>query len=1125
MATQIPVDPTVSSANTLKLENTHNRDVLIAIEKKYQKEWQKNKVFESDAPTTDEIPFNSVPAADIRDKHPKYFGTFAYPYMNGTLHAGHSFTISKVEYTAGFNRLLGKRVLFPLGFHCTGMPIKACADKLVEDVKRFGKNFENYHEEDEQTTADSNGVAVAPTQGVNVKDDITKFKSKKGKQAAKTVKANYQFQTMLAMGIPKEEIHKFADANYWLEYFPPLCEQDLIDFGARIDWRRKFVTTDANPFYDAFVRWQMNRLHEMNKILYGKRYTIYSPKDGQPCMDHDRTKGEGVGPTEYTALKLKVKEWSAEAAKEIESKIPKDANVYFVPATLRPETMYGQTCCFVGPKINYGVFKVSDKEYFVVTKRAAWNMAFQGRFFDEDNFPRDQSELQPVVELPGSVFVGTLVDAPLSVHTEGVRILPMETVSATKGTGVVTCVPSDSPDDYATVRDLAKKAEFYGIKKEWAELEIIPLIETPAYGNLAAKFLVESKKIQSPKDTTLLAEAKDLAYKEGFYNGTMLVGEFKGEKVTEAKDKVRSALIKSGDAFPFADPSAEVISRSADECVVAYVPQWFLNYGPNDKEWQQTVLNYVKDENGLKTYTQETENQFVANLEWLNQWACARTYGLGSKLPWDPKFLVESLSDSTIYMSYYTIAHFLHGDKFGKTPGLLNITPDQMTDDVWDYVFTRTNDVESVSQSSKIPVQDLQTMRRSFEYWYPLDLRSSGKDLIPNHLTFFLYIHLALFPREYWPKSVRSNGHLLLNGDKMSKSTGNFLTLSQAVKKFGADATRIALADAGDGMEDANFEEKGANAAIMRMYTLKEWIEDTMNDKNLRDSEGEVIWDKLFDDEMNMLVHEAYQHYSDTNYKLALKSALYDFQSARDFYREACNSSGTPMSRALIHRYVELQALLIVTIAPHWAEHIWLEVLHKPQSIQLARWPEVPAADAVLGAAREYVRVTSSNITSAEAQAAKKMAKGKTAAFDPRKPKRITIFVATAFPAWQDKYVDLVRQAFEKSSLQDDRALNGQVAKLGMGKGQEMKKAMPFVQALKKRLVVNHETPAVVFERKLPFDEVDILNRMKKGLMKTTGCREVVVVTVTEDNKAGLPPLAEQAVPGSPSFLFENVEV
>lgn len=836
---------------------TFKRDALIANERKYQEQWRQSHVFEANAPSTSEIPFNSMPASAIREKHPKYFGCFAYPYMNGTIHAGHSYTISKTEFTAGFARLAGKRSLFPLGFHCTGMPIKACADKLVDDVKRFGNNFENYVEESED---EPNGVAVAPTEDMT-KEDITKFSGKKSKAANKNVKAKYQFQTMLAMGIPKDEIHKFADANYWLEYFPPICRDDLDRFGARIDWRRQFVTTDANPYYDAFVRWQMNRLKELDKILYGNRYTIYSPKDGQPCMDHDRTEGEGVGPTEYTALKLLVKEWSPEAEKALSGKIHKDAKVYFIPATLRPETMYGQTCCFVGPKIEYGVFRVSEKEYYVVTKRAAWNMAFQGTFFDSENFPKDQSELPPIAIMPGSAFIGTLVKAPLSIHTDGVRILPMESVLATKGTGVVTCVPSDSPDDYATILDLAKKAAYYGIKKEWAELEIVPVLETPTYGNLTAKALVEKLKIKSPKDEKQLKEAKDLAYSEGFYKGTMVIGKFKGQPVQEVKEKVRESLINSGDAFPFADPSDRVVSRSADECVVAYLGQWFLNYGENDAKWQKTVIDWVND--GLNCYTADTRNAFIGNLEWLNRWACARTYGLGSKLPWDKTFLVESLSDSTIYMSYYTIAHFLHGDKFGKTPGLLSIQPDQMLDEVWDYIFTRRELGDEILKQSGIKKDDLETMRREFEYWYPLDMRASGKDLIPNHLTFFLYIHIALFPPEYWPRSVRVNGHLVLNGSKMSKSTGNFLTLSDAVNKYGADATRIALADAGDGIDDANFEEASANGAILRLHTLWQWIEDTLQDQNLRDEHGSEIWDPLFDDEMGTLVHEARGHYEE----------------------------------------------------------------------------------------------------------------------------------------------------------------------------------------------------------------------------------------------------------------------
>ena len=63
----------------------------------------------------------------------------------------------------------------------------------------------------------------------------------------------------------------------------------------------------------------------------------------------------------------------------------------------------------------------------------------------------------------------------------------------------------------------------------------------------------------------------------------------------------------------------------------------------------------------MNTYGTETRNAFEGTLGWLNQWACARSYGLGTKLPWDHAFMVESLSDSTIYMSYYTVASYLQG--------------------------------------------------------------------------------------------------------------------------------------------------------------------------------------------------------------------------------------------------------------------------------------------------------------------------------------------------------------------------------------------------------------------------------------------------------------------------------
>lgn len=92
-----------------------------------------------------------------------------------------------------------------------------------------------------------------------------------------------------------------------------------------------------------------------------------------------------------------------------------------------------------------------------------------------------------------------------------------------------------------------------------------------------------------------------------------------------------------------------------------------------------------------------------------------------------------------------------------------------------------------------------------------------------------------------WPKGVRANGHLMLNSAKMSKSEGNFLTLSESIEKFSADGMRLTLADAGDSVEDANFVESTADAAILRLFTFIEWVKEMVAAKpTLRTGTGEI---------------------------------------------------------------------------------------------------------------------------------------------------------------------------------------------------------------------------------------------------------------------------------------------
>ncbi|KAI5481583.1 leucine-trna ligase [Pseudohyphozyma bogoriensis] len=1101
-----------SSATAAPAANTTKRDFLIALETAAQKKWADAKVFEANSPFLKgeiAIPTGSEPSEfvglgdKIRETRPKWFGNFPYPYMNGSLHLGHAFTISKIEFAAGFERMRGKEVLWPVGFHCTGMPIKSAADKLIREMEMFGQDFENYKAPEEAAPVVESPAAAKSTDP---------SKATKGKLAAKSTGLTYQFQIMESIGVPRADIKKFADPQHWLTYFPPIAQEDITTFGGRVDWRRSFITTPANPYYDSFVRWQMNKLKGLGYIKFGKRYTIYSPKDGQPCMDHDRQSGEGVGPQEYTAIKMPVVEWGAAASKIAEK--TQDKKVVMVAATLRPETMYGQTNCFVGPSVSYGLYPSSttigstEKVYYLVTPRAARNMAFQGLLEEDGVVP------ESLLTIKGSELIGTRVEAPNSVH-QTVYVVPMESVSATKGTAVVTCVPSDSPDDYITTMDLRKKAEYYKIDPAWVSLDIVPVLETPTYGDLTAKALCEKLKINSPKDTKQLLEAKEIAYKEGFYGGTMVIGECKGQKVEEAKAKVRESMIQQGFAFAYSEPENMVMSRSADECVVALCDQWYLDYG--QPEWLAKAERLLAN---MNTYQKETRNSFEGTLGWLRQWACARSYGLGSPLPWDPQFLVESLSDSTIYMAYYTISHLLHGPPIdGSVVGPLGVTHEQMTDEVWEYIYANG----PFPNPSPVPLETANKLKAEFSYFYPMDIRSSGKDLIPNHLSFCIYVHAALFAEEHWPKSMRANGHLMLNGEKMSKSTGNSLTLKDSLVKYGADATRISLADAGDSIEDANFEETTANAAILRLKTLIEWCEETLKNKGqLRTGAADSFWDRIFANELNKAIELTEEAYDKALYKEALKHGFYSVLAARDAYRDATAQEGG-MHVDLVLRFIRIQTLLLTPVAPHVAEHLWTELLGETTSIQLAQFPKIdaPVDQGVLDAGL-YVRDVIKDIRDQELNFAKKKAKGKTAgAFDPSKPKAVKVFVAKGFPAWQEAAVEIVRGARSADGKVDDAKVKEELTSKGLIKD---KKYMPFIAAFKRKLA--QLGPEVAFNRTVLFDEKEALEAAMSYIKRQLGIDNIFLTTV-EDAKEGEDGYSEQIVgaaePGTPGIVFYNV--
>lgn len=188
--------------------------------------------------------------------------------------------------------------------------------------------------------------------------------------------------------------------------------------------------------------------------------------------------------------------------------------------------------------------------------------------------------------------------------------------------------------------------------------------------------------------------------------------------------QIRAEMIAAGLAYPYAEPEKRVVSRSGNECVVALADQWYLKYG--EPEWQAQVRDHVQST--MELYNPQTKKDFLLTIEWLHEWACSRGYGLGTRLPWDPQYVIESLSDSTIYMAYYTIAHLLQGPPngdataenasflSGSKAGLAGIAAADLTDDVWNYIFLNKEFPEFPTNTT-LKKEQVDVLRNEFEYW------------------------------------------------------------------------------------------------------------------------------------------------------------------------------------------------------------------------------------------------------------------------------------------------------------------------------------------------------------------------------------------------------------------------
>jgi leucyl-tRNA synthetase len=336
-------------------------------------------------------------------------------------------------------------------------------------------------------------------------------------------------------------------------------------------------------------------------------------------------------------------------------------------------------------------------------------------------------------------------------------------------------------------------------------------------------------------------------------------------------------------------------------------------------------------------------------------------------------------------MAYYTIAHILNEKKIG---------PEQLPDEVFDFILLGKGTLRDAVKASGVPSAIIKKMRSEFDYWYPVDMRNSAKELIQNHLTFYIFHHTAIFDEKKWPRTISVNGYVNVEGEKMSKSKGNFLPLKNLINIYGADLVRINIAASAEGMDDADWRAENIPSCKSRLEYVAELVSGLKTAERKKTAEIDV-W---LIGELQKVVADTTAAFDGMRFRSGVQRCLFDATNALKWYMKRVGGIKGAHKKTL-QAVVSAVVRMLCPITPHVSEELWAK-LGKGFAVS-AKWP---AADAKLinknvEGSEELIKKTLADVDTIVKLVAKK---GVTA-------KKATLFVARTkmFPVPKQKALQL----------------------------------------------------------------------------------------------------------------------
>lgn len=227
------------------------------------------------------------------------------------------------------------------------------------------------------------------------------------------------------------------------------------------------------------------------------------------------------------------------------------------------------------------------------------------------------------------------------------------------------------------------------------------------------------------------------------------------------------------------------------------------------------------------------------------------------------------------------------------------------------------------------------------EYWMDVDQYIGGVEHAILHLLYARFFTRVLYDLKLSPvkepfKNLLTQGMVLKDGAKMSKSKGNVVSPDEIIKKYGADTARLFILFAAPPERDLEWSDEGAEGSyrfLNRVWRLVDEMKDHLGD-------GKLEIRNKDEKELNFVLNKTLKKVTEDiegrfNFNTAISSIMELVNEAyryKEKYKDDLNEN-------LVGDVITKLITMLSPFAPHITEELWMNI-GKEYSVHKLQWPE-----------------------------------------------------------------------------------------------------------------------------------------------------------------------------------------